>query len=170
MWQILKDDNIDPAPKRSEVTWTKFLRSQAAVACDFFTFDTATLRHYYVLFFIHVKTRQVIFAGLTAKPPATYSYATPTNSQVPECPCGIEEANSSMPSTRSSAPKTSNPPHAGTNPNSQHVRRTLDRHPAPRTPRPNHHLEPPTARTPRHRLHRPLQRSPTPPLPRTTTA
>ena len=57
-----------PAPKRSEATWTEFLRSQAAVACDFFTVDTATLRHYYVLFFIHVETRQVIFAGLTANP------------------------------------------------------------------------------------------------------
>jgi hypothetical protein len=50
VWQILKDNNIDPAPKRSEVTWTEFLLSQAAVACDFFTVDTATLRRYYVLF------------------------------------------------------------------------------------------------------------------------
>ena len=52
VWQILKDNNIDPAPKRSQVTWTKFLRSQAAVACDCFTVDTARLRRYYVLFFI----------------------------------------------------------------------------------------------------------------------
>jgi len=41
VWQILKDNDVDPAPKRSEVTWTEFLRSQAAVACDFFTVDTA---------------------------------------------------------------------------------------------------------------------------------
>ena len=68
MWQILRDNDIDPAPKRSEVTWTKFLRSQAAVACDFFTVDTAFLRRYYVLFFINVETRQVIFAGLTPNP------------------------------------------------------------------------------------------------------
>ncbi len=46
VWQILQDNDIDPAPKRSEVTWTEFLRSQAAVACDFFTVDTATLRRY----------------------------------------------------------------------------------------------------------------------------
>jgi hypothetical protein len=40
VWQILKDNDIDPAPNRSEVTWTEFLASQAAVACDFFTVDT----------------------------------------------------------------------------------------------------------------------------------
>ncbi len=73
MWQILKDNNIDPAPKRSEVPWTEFLRSQAAVACDFFTVETAPLRRYYVLFFIHVETRQVIFAGLTAHPTGAWA-------------------------------------------------------------------------------------------------
>lgn len=73
MWQILKDNNIDPAPKRSEVTWTEFLRSQAAVACDFFTVDTATLRRYYVLFFIEVETRQVIFAWLTTNPTGVWT-------------------------------------------------------------------------------------------------
>jgi len=71
--QILKDNNIDPAPKRSEVTWTEFLRSQTAVACDFFIVDTATLRRYYVLFFIHVETRQVIFAGLIAHPTGAWT-------------------------------------------------------------------------------------------------
>jgi putative transposase len=73
VWQILKDNNIDPAPKRSEVTWTEFLRSQAAVACDFFTVDTATLRRYYVLFFIEVETRQVIFAWLTTNPTGVWT-------------------------------------------------------------------------------------------------
>ncbi len=50
------------------MTWSEFLRSQAAVACDFFTVDTAFLRRYYVLFFISVETRQVFFAGVTANP------------------------------------------------------------------------------------------------------
>lgn len=68
VWQILKDNNIDPAPQQSAVTWTEFLCSQSAVACDFFTVDTATLRRYYVLFFIHIETRQVHFAGVTANP------------------------------------------------------------------------------------------------------
>ena len=30
VWRILKQHNIDPAPNRSDVTWTQFLRSQAA--------------------------------------------------------------------------------------------------------------------------------------------
>ena len=73
VWQILKNNDIDPAPDRSEVTWTEFLRSQAAVACDFFTVDTAFLRRYYVLFFINVETRQVFFAGATANPTGAWT-------------------------------------------------------------------------------------------------
>jgi hypothetical protein len=44
VWQILRDTGIDPSPNRSNLTWTEFLHSQAAVACDFFTTDTAFLR------------------------------------------------------------------------------------------------------------------------------
>ena len=73
MWQILKDNTIDPAPNRSDVTGTEFLVSQTAVACDFFTVDTEFLRRYYVLFFINVNTRQVFFAGLTANPTGAWT-------------------------------------------------------------------------------------------------
>ena len=44
VWRILKANGIDPAHHRSEVTWSQFLYSQTAVACDFFTVDTALLR------------------------------------------------------------------------------------------------------------------------------
>jgi putative transposase len=37
IWRILEQHNIDSAPQRSEVTWSQFLRSQAAVGCDFAT-------------------------------------------------------------------------------------------------------------------------------------
>jgi putative transposase len=40
VWRILKNHGIDPAPNRTSVTWTQFLRSQAAVACDFATHPT----------------------------------------------------------------------------------------------------------------------------------
>ena len=50
------------------MTWTQFLRSQAAIACDFATIDTAPLHRYYLLFFIDVTTREVFFAGITANP------------------------------------------------------------------------------------------------------
>jgi hypothetical protein len=43
VWEILKDDGIDPAPERASSTWAAFLHSQAdaLLACDFF--GTVTL-------------------------------------------------------------------------------------------------------------------------------
>jgi transposase InsO family protein len=73
VWQILTDNGIDPSSKRSDVTWSQFLHSQAAVACDFFTVDTALLRRYYVLFFIKVQTREVFYAGVTANPTGAWT-------------------------------------------------------------------------------------------------
>jgi len=61
------------------VTWTEFLRSQAAVACDFATIDTAFLRRYYLLFFIDVTTREVYFAGITAHPTGAWTTQTARN-------------------------------------------------------------------------------------------
>ena len=55
------------------MTWTQFLRSQAAIACDFATVDTALLRRYYLLFFIDVTTREVFFAGITAHPTGAWT-------------------------------------------------------------------------------------------------
>ncbi|MCP4100771.1 MAG: transposase [Lentisphaerae bacterium] len=55
------------------MTRTEFLHSQAAVACDFFTVDTACLRRYYVLFFIKVDSREVFFAGVTANPTGAWT-------------------------------------------------------------------------------------------------
>jgi transposase InsO family protein len=73
VWQILKTNGISPARDRSGVTWSQFLHSQAAVACDFFTVDTALLRRFYVLFFIDVPTRQVFFAGVTGNPTGAWT-------------------------------------------------------------------------------------------------
>ncbi len=73
VWQILKTNGIEPAPDRSDVTWSQFLHSQAAVACDFFTIDTPTLKRIYVLFFIHIPTRQVFYAGATANPTGAWT-------------------------------------------------------------------------------------------------
>ena len=73
VWQILKNARIDPAPTRSEVTWSQFLRSQAAVACDFATIETVTLRRFYLLFFIDIATRTVYFAGITDHPSGVWT-------------------------------------------------------------------------------------------------
>ena len=60
VWRILKQHRFDPAPQRTSVTWSQFLRSQAAVACDFAAVDTALLRRCYPLFFIDITTREVL--------------------------------------------------------------------------------------------------------------
>jgi putative transposase len=63
-------DGLDPAPRRTSMTWRSFLRRQAAgiIACDFFTVDTVWLKRLYVLFFIELDTRRVHLAGVTANP------------------------------------------------------------------------------------------------------
>ncbi len=113
IWRILKAHHIDPAPQRSTVTWTQLLRSQAAVACDFATIDTVTLRRYYLLFFIDVTSREVFFAGITPippdrgppKPPATCSCPTRTRLRTLGPLFETAAVSSSTASTRSSEPK-----------------------------------------------------------------
>ena len=73
VWQILNNAGIDPAPTRSEVTWSQLLRSQAAVACDFATIDTVTLRRFYLLLCIDIGTRTVYFAGITHHPTGVWT-------------------------------------------------------------------------------------------------
>ena len=73
VWRILKQHRFDPAPQRTSVTWTRFLRSQAAVACDFVTVDTALLRRCYLLFFIDITTREVLYGGITTNPTGAWT-------------------------------------------------------------------------------------------------
>lgn len=73
VWRILKNHRVDPAPDRARETWTQFLRSQAAVACDFATVDTVLLRRHYLLFFIDITTREVFLAGITARPTGAWT-------------------------------------------------------------------------------------------------
>lgn len=79
VWQILKDAGIDPAPTRTSVSWSQLLRSQAAIACDFVTIDTALLRRFYLLFFIDVTTREVTFGGITTNPTASWTVQAARN-------------------------------------------------------------------------------------------
>ena len=75
---ILKRHGIPPAPERkTTTTWKEFIRTHMAVllATDFFTAEVWTLRGlvtYYVLFFIHLSSRQVHVAGMTPHPNAAW--------------------------------------------------------------------------------------------------
>ena len=70
---ILKENNLDPVPKRSEDTWDNFIKRhfQTLWACDFFTKQVLTPlgpRMFFILFFINIKTRKVSIAGATQYP------------------------------------------------------------------------------------------------------
>ncbi len=71
---ILKRHGIPPAPERkTTTTWKEFILTHmdVLVATDFFTAEvwtTAGLVTYYVLFFIHLASRQVHLAGVTPHP------------------------------------------------------------------------------------------------------
>ena len=73
VWRILKQHRIDPTPQRTSVTWTQFLRSQAAVACDFVTVDTALLRRCYLLFFIDITNREILYGVITTNPTGAWT-------------------------------------------------------------------------------------------------
>jgi transposase len=70
VWNILRREGIEPAPRRASVSWRAFLRQQAVaiLECDFFTVETLWLRRLYVLFFIELARRRVHLAGITANP------------------------------------------------------------------------------------------------------
>jgi transposase InsO family protein len=71
---ILKRHGLPPAPERkTTTTWTEFIRThiEVLVATDFFTTEIWTLGGlvtYYILFFIHLDSRQVHVAGVTPHP------------------------------------------------------------------------------------------------------
>jgi len=71
---ILRRHGIPPAPKRSQTTtWKEFIRRHMDVlsGTDFFTVEVLTwkgLVTYYVLFFLHLESRRVTIAGISAHP------------------------------------------------------------------------------------------------------
>jgi len=71
---VLKRHGIAPAPERkTTTTWKEFIRThmEVLVATDFFTTEVWTLSGlvtYYVLFFMHLGSRQVHLAGVTPHP------------------------------------------------------------------------------------------------------
>jgi transposase InsO family protein len=67
---VLRRSGIPPAGRRSRLTWKRFLaaHAQTLVAADFFTVDTVFLKRLYVLFFIHLASRRILWAASTRAP------------------------------------------------------------------------------------------------------
>lgn len=71
---LLRSQGLGPAPRRDGPFWSEFLRAQAegAMACDFFSVETAFCRTLYVLFFIEVGTRRIHVTKATRNPDAAF--------------------------------------------------------------------------------------------------
>ena len=67
---LLRRYGMPTSPKRSRLSWREFLRAQASaiLATDYFTVDTWNLRRLYVLFFIELGTRRILWFGVTENP------------------------------------------------------------------------------------------------------
>jgi putative transposase len=82
---VLKRHGIVPAPERkTTTTWKEFIRThmEVLVATDFFTAEVWTLGGlvtYYVLFFLHLSSRQVHIAGVTPHPNETWTMQVARN-------------------------------------------------------------------------------------------
>jgi putative transposase len=72
--KLLRRNRIGPAPLRSRQTWKAFLRAQASaiVLTDFFSVDTVFLRRLYVLLYMELATRRVIWFAVTERPDASW--------------------------------------------------------------------------------------------------
>lgn len=70
----LRRSRVPPAPRRSGPSWRRFLRAhaQTIVATDFLTVDTVFLKRIYILFFLHLASRRIVFAACTQHPDAAW--------------------------------------------------------------------------------------------------
>jgi transposase InsO family protein len=72
--KVLRRHRLGPAPRRSGPTWSQFLRAhaRAVLACDFLAVDSVRLGVFYVLVFLELGSRRVLFSNATAHPDSTW--------------------------------------------------------------------------------------------------
>jgi transposase InsO family protein len=68
--RIMKRHGLAPRPQHGGLSWADFLGhyGQFIWASDFFTVTTATLRTYYVLFFMEISTRRIVYWNVSRHP------------------------------------------------------------------------------------------------------
>ena len=178
VWQILNNAGIDPAPTRAKVTWSRFLRSQAAVACDFTTIETVTLRRFYLLLCIDIPTRTVYFAGVTDHPSGVWVTQAARNlllqygHQLADAQALVRDRSSQFIDAFDEIFRTERMKILKTPVRTPVANAFAERWiatPRRRAPRPHPHLEPSPAQQSCRRLHRSLQHAPAPPFARSAT-
>ena len=72
--KLLRRNGIGPAPLRSGLSWKAFLRAQASaiVLTDFLSVDTVFLKRLYVLLYMELASRRVIWFSVTDRPNAEW--------------------------------------------------------------------------------------------------
>ena len=72
--KILRRYRLGPAPRRTGPTWSQFLRAhaRAVLTCDFLTVDSVRLGVLYVLVFLEIGSRRVIFCNGSAHPDSAW--------------------------------------------------------------------------------------------------
>jgi len=72
--RLLRRNRIDSAPWRSRLSWKTLLRAQASaiVLTDFLSVDTVFLKRLYVLLYMELATRRVIWFAVTDRPDAVW--------------------------------------------------------------------------------------------------
>jgi transposase InsO family protein len=72
--KLLRRNRIGPAPLRSRLSWKTFFRAQASaiVLSDFLSVDTVLLKRLYVLLYMELATRRVIWFAVTERPEALW--------------------------------------------------------------------------------------------------
>jgi putative transposase len=74
---VMREQGLDPGPKRGEKTWDEFLKMHAATLwqCDYFSHKVLTLRgvrEFFVIAFLHVGSRKVFVTQATEHPTAAW--------------------------------------------------------------------------------------------------
>ena len=89
---VLRRAGLPPAGRRAGLTWKQFLAAHAntLVAADFFAVDTVFLKRLYVLFFIHVASRRIVWAACPGEPNG--EWVTQQARGAPSTLCGLLDA------------------------------------------------------------------------------
>ncbi|TME54256.1 MAG: transposase family protein [Chloroflexi bacterium] len=71
---FLRAHRIPPAPRRGGPTWRQFIRAHAAaiIAIDFFTIESVFLRTIYVIVFLELGSRRLLWADCTTNPDSAW--------------------------------------------------------------------------------------------------